>query len=389
MKKIFLSLAIILPVLMFAQDSSKNNFLVRTNTKLPNMEFGPGDDRLGGAKMTYLDTSILLKVVDSLGEDYIVQLSQNHKAFIQKVLVIKDSISLNKKYHLTTNWKVYGDSLYDYISVVIDEHLPYRSIQQINPTEIMVDIFGATTNTNWITQYQSLKEIKSTWYEQIEDDVMRIHIDLNHPQIWGYNISYFNDSLRIKIKRPPSKNRMITVAIDAGHGGGNTGAEGITSHIAEKTFTLEFAKELEDELLEKGFNVFMTRTKDTGIEMADRVLMLRKEDPDLLISLHLNSSNYDSVEGTSTYYRYIGFRPLTQFILKRMEDLGLSDYGNTGAFNFGLSGPTEYPNCLVEIAFLSNREDEKLIMSKAFQKSVAQQIELGIEDWLKDCGVEK
>ena len=157
-------------------------------------------------------------------------------------------------------------------------------------------------------------------------------------------------------------------------------------HIAEKVYTLQFANELQTELLNKGFNVFMTRTKDTGLEMADRVLMLRSLEPDLLISLHLNSSNYDTVKGTSTYYRYIGFRPLTQFVLKRMLSLGLSDYGNTGAFNFGLSGPTEYPNCLVEIAFLSSRDDEKLIMSKTFQKQVAQQIALGIEDWLKNCG---
>lgn len=361
--------------------------MVRTTGKLPNMEYGPGDDRLGGAKMTYLDTTILLKVVDSLGEDYIVQLAQNHKAFIQKVLTKKDSITPYKKYHLTTNWKVYGDSNYDYLSVVIDEHLPYRSIQQTEPAEVLVDVFGATTNTNWITQYQSIQEIKNTWYEQLDDDVMRIHIQLNHEQIWGYNISYFKDSLRIKIKRPPNANKMITVAIDAGHGGGNTGAEGITSHIAEKTFTLQFANELQNELLERGYNVFMTRTKDTGIEMADRVLMLRNEDPNLLISLHLNSSDYDTVRGTSTYYRYIGFRPLTQFVLKRMLSLGLNDYGNTGAFNFGLSGPTEYPNCLVEIAFLSSRADEKLIMSKTFQKQVAQQIALGIEDWLDACGI--
>ena len=192
MKKIFLLLIIIFPAIIFAQDNAIKYFFVRTTGKLPNMEFGPGDDRLGGAKMTYLDTAILLKVIDSLGEDYIVQLSQNHQAFIQKVLVKKDTISSIKKYHLTTNWKVYGDSLYDYISVVIDEHLPYKSIQQINPTEVWVDVYGATTNTNWITQYQSLKEIKNTWYEQLEDDVMRIHITLNHSQIWGYNISYFN-----------------------------------------------------------------------------------------------------------------------------------------------------------------------------------------------------
>ena len=389
MKKCFVLAAIIIPAIAFSQYDSSNFFMARTTGKLPYIEYGPGDDRLGGAKMTYIDTNVLVKVIDSLNDDYIVQLSQNHKGFIQKTSLKKDTITSNKKYHLTTNWKVYGDSLYDYISVVVDEHLPYRSIQQINPSRIAVDIFGATTNTNWITQYQSLKEIKNTWYEQIEDDVLRINIDLNHPQIWGYNISYYNDSLRIKIKRQPTGQRMITIAIDAGHGGKNTGAEGVTTHVAEKVYTLQFAEELQTELLNRGYNAFMTRTKDTNIEMADRVLMLRELEPDLLISLHLNSSNYDSVRGTSTYYRYIGFRPLTQFVLKRMQDLGLNDYGNTGAFNFGLSGPTEYPNCLVEIAFLSSKEDEKLIVSKQFQKQVAQQIALGIEDWLKDCGVDE
>ncbi|HLI91976.1 MAG TPA: N-acetylmuramoyl-L-alanine amidase, partial [Puia sp.] len=87
--------------------------------------------------------------------------------------------------------------------------------------------------------------------------------------------------------------------------------------------------------------------------------------------------------GTSTYYRYLGFRPLSEAILGRMLTLGLKEFGNVGGFNFSLSGPTEYPNALVEVAFLSNREDEKRIMRPAFRKAVAQKIYLGIVDWLK------
>jgi N-acetylmuramoyl-L-alanine amidase len=117
--------------------------------------------------------------------------------------------------------------------------------------------------------------------------------------------------------------------------------------------------------------------------MIDRALMLRAQDPDLLISLHLNSSSNAMVRGTSTYYRYIGFRPLTEAVLHRMLQLGLSNYGNIGAFNFALSGPTEYPNCLVEIAFLSNEEDEKKINDPKFQKKVARQIHKGVKDWIK------
>ena len=54
--------------LLFLRASSQhylpNSFFVRT-TGWPFLEYGPGDDRLGGAKMTFLDTNILLKVIDS------------------------------------------------------------------------------------------------------------------------------------------------------------------------------------------------------------------------------------------------------------------------------------------------------------------------------------
>ncbi len=63
--------------------------------------------------------------------------------------------------------------------------------------------------------------------------------------------------------------------------------------------------------------------------------------------------------------------------------LKLNNFGNIGAFNFALSGLTEFPNCLVEVAFLSNEEDEKRILDKQFHKDVAKQIYRGIKDWLK------
>ena len=127
----------------------------------------------------------------------------------------------------------------------------------------------------------------------------------------------------------------------------------------------------------------MTRTNDTDLTMIDRTLMLRQQDPNILISIHLNSGESDTMRGVSTYYRYIGFRPLSQAILKRMQELKLKEWGNVGAFNFALNGPTEYPNCLVEVGFLSNKEDEKKILNPKFHKQVAQKIYLGIGDWLK------
>ena len=365
--------------------------MVQTTGKFPFLEYGLGDDRLGGARIGYLDSNIVLTVVDSSGTDYKVQLSKIHSAYIAKENVKTLPDKLPKPYHLTSSWKVFGDSAFDYVTINLDEKLPYASRQQINPSRIEVDIFGATSNTNWITQLSTSKEIKNVWYQQTEDDVFRATIELNHPQHWGYSIHYdtTGHKLILRIKRQPSLDiKNLRIAIDAGHGGDNSGATGVTTHIVEKEYSLLIAQELEAALKKAGVkNTFMTRIKDTSLSMAERMEMLQQFDPHLLISVHLNSSAADSVKGVSTYYRYIGFRPLSVAILRQMLSLQLNEYGNIGSFNFSLNGPTDYPNCLVEVAFLSNKEDEKRIIDPVFRKAVASKIYAGIQDWLK--GLEK
>ncbi len=366
----------------------QHNFLAgKTTGALPFLEYGLGEDRLGGAKMTYLDTGVLIKVVDSTIINYKVQLSGNHFAYLAKASFVKDSTINIRPYYLTSSWLINGDDKYDYVSVSLDERLPYRSMQQISPSRIIVDVFGAISNTNWITQRSSAKEIKNAYYEQTEDDVFRIIIELNHPQHWGYRIYYQDKKLVIKVKRQPAYPdlKKLKIAVDAGHGGDNRGATGKTTGIEEKKYTLLIAKELEKDLLMEKATVFMTRNHDTSLSMLERTEMLKKEDPDFMISIHLNSSVRDSIRGVSTYYRYIGFRPLSQFILESMVQLGLNEFGNVGSFNFSLNGPTDYPNCLVEVAFLSNKEDEMLILDPEFHKAVACQILDGIKKWLKTC----
>jgi N-acetylmuramoyl-L-alanine amidase len=372
-----------------AQDSTHALMMVQTTRKLPYLKYGLGEDRLGGAKMTYLDSGIVMVVVDSVNEDYRVQLSRNHSAYISKENVKHLPGKKPRDYYLTSSWRVYGNDTtgFDYVTINLDERLPYRSIQQINPSRIVVDIFGATSNSNWISQFNSAKEIKNTWYEQTEDDVMRVFIELKHAQHWGYYISYDSvfPKLIIRVKRQPPVLALnkLRIAIDAGHGGENRGASGVTSGIKEKDYTLRIATELNKLLRKNKVTTFMTRTTDTTLSMPERIEMLRAWNPDILISIHLNSSANPLIKGTSTYYRYIGFRSLSQAILKRMLELRLVETGNVGGFNFSLNGPTEYPNCLVEVAFLSNTDDEKKILDPKFRSVVAKKIADGINDWVR------
>lgn len=187
MRKTFLIVCIVLSIYNSFSQNAQSIFFGRTIGKLPFLEYGIGDDRLGGAKMSYLDTNVLVKVIDSFKTDYKVQLSKNHTAYIDKKSIIKEAIGSSQD-HLTNSWKVYGDMSFDYVTVSLDEKLPYRSIQQINPSRVIVEIFGAESNTNWITQLSSTKEIVNAWYEQPEDDVMKVIIDLKHKQHWGHSI---------------------------------------------------------------------------------------------------------------------------------------------------------------------------------------------------------
>lgn len=367
----------ILCSLLISKYSGAQNgaLMYKTIGPLGYMEYGLGDDRLGGAKMTYLDSNIMIKVIDSIGGDYKIRLSAAHVAYLPKANVKATPEVKPAPYYLSSSFKVYGDSLFDYVSVQLPQKLPYRSMQLINPAGIDVDIFGATSNTNWITQLSTAKEIDQTWYEQIEDDVLRIHIRFKHQQHWGYSIYYDSlyRKLNIKIKRPPSSDyRKWKIAIDAGHGGSNVGSSSSFSNVLEKEYTLLIAKQVQNALKKAGIkHTVMTRVVDTTLSMEERIVQLRKDQPDILLSFHLNSSAVDTIKGTSTYYRYIGFKPLTQIVLKKMLELGLSEYGNVGNFNFALSGPTEFPNCLVEVAFLSNPSDEKRIRDPLFHKKIA------------------
>ena len=372
--------------LLMIQLANAQSFIPgRTMGAVSFLEYGWGDDRLGGAKMTYLDSLVILKVIDSTGNDYKVQLSENHLAYIPKVYFLADTALRLQPAYLSGSWRVWGDDRYDYVSINLPERLPYRSVHQINPSSIVVDIFGLTSNTNWITQLKTVKEIRNVWYEQVEDDVFRVNIELKHRQHWGHAIYYNRNALQVRIKRQPASLRPknLVVAIDAGHGGSNTGATGKTSKVLEKDYTLMIARRLESYLKRKGFRVHMTRTEDMDMSMNDRTAFLRQLDPDMMLSIHLNSSGNPEIKGASTYYRYIGFRPLSEKILDRMLDLDLNNFGNIGSFNFSLNGPTEYLNCLVEVAFLSNAEDERKILDPDFHHDVSKKIYKGIRDFLR------
>jgi len=365
--------------------------IAKTIDERSELNYGLGTNRLGGAKLSFIHEDIKLMIDGKVDDMFRVRLNENNIAWIPIDQVEILPYGSRVPNALTENFTVWGDDRYDYVNVSIGEKLPFSSFQEPSERKIHIDIYGAVSNTNWITQYPTTKEIKNIYYNQIEENLLRITIELKHKQLWGYSVNYEGRGLQIKIKQQPKDLDLdnLKIVIDAGHGGPtNNGALGSTG-LTEKEVNLSTALHLKKLLEDEGAKVVMTRSEDISVWNSERLKSAIEEEPDLLVSIHANSigltSDPTKTSGTSTYYKHIAFRPLSQKIYKRMLELGLAPYGNVGNFNFTLNSQTEMPNVLVELAFMSNPEDEILLMNDEFRKEMAEKIFEGIEDFLDWC----
>jgi N-acetylmuramoyl-L-alanine amidase len=366
--------------------------VAETIGKRPFLNAGLGTDRLGGAKLGFLVEGVRLVVTGKVGRQYRVKLSDAMEAWIPDDNANLLPADTPLPVTLTGSISVTGNDSEDVVRVGLGQKVPYTSEQLLNPTAIAVNIFGASSNTNWITHQLSSKGIQLVKCTQVGAEQYQLMILLNYNQHWGYDISYEGTSMRIRIRRPPvvadttKPLSHVTIAIDAGHGIGSEGAKGSLGTI-EKDITLALAKELNSQLQAKGITTVMTRETDSNVFMSDRTDKILAGNAHILVSIHCNSigetSDAEAVKGTSTYYRYPGFKTLSDVMYKKMLSLGLNEWGVTGNFNFSLSGPTQFPNVLVETAFLSNPEDEMKLIDPEFRKKIAEKIVEGLEEFVK------
>ena len=185
------------------------------------------------------------------------------------------------------------------------------------------------------------------------------------------------------------KDKIIT--LDPGHGGSDPGAIG-ASGLKEKQITLEISMRVKELLEKEGAKVFMTRTTDKDVyapnasdraELQARVNVAEKNNSDLFISLHINSSVNKSVGGFSSYYY-----PKTDNDLKIAKAIQDKFAKNFGVDNLGVRQANFYvvkrcsmPATLLEMCFISNPKEEKLMKSKWFQKKTARLIVEGVKNY--------
>lgn len=196
----------------------------------------------------------------------------------------------------------------------------------------------------------------------------------------------------------------VKVVIDPGHGGLDGGAS--SGDIVERDITLSISHELAKKLEKKGATVVMTRKKE-GDALAEHApsdqfpsvrarkladLKLREditlnENPDVFISVHVNSIPDEKWRGSQVFYHESG-HPKGEYLAKAIQSSFQENLKNTDREALSISGvyllkKAPMPAVLVETGFLSNPEERALLTDPGYQKKVADSIMDGIRQFIK------
>lgn len=187
----------------------------------------------------------------------------------------------------------------------------------------------------------------------------------------------------------------LTVAVDAGHGGYDGGAVGRVSGVPEKGLNLDVAQRVEKMLRELGADVVMTRTGDYALcdenppirkklqDMQRRAEIIRINDADAVLSIHMNEYAGRSESGPQVFYRENcpAGRLLAGAVQEAMIE-GLEPRKERPALGGDYYILTlGIPSVLVECGFLSNKVEEELLMTEEYRQRVADSIVQGVLRW--------
>lgn len=358
--------------------------------------WGLHEVRLGGPPVGRMPEKTILRVTGMRGNSYRVRLTPQLEAWAEAEHVKMLPAGLPVLKQVFTNLRVRGDIGGDRVEIPWDAKVPFAvtpNLRTPGRSSIDVDLYGAHHGTTWVVHRSGLASISEVTVEQVATDHVRVHVELS-ARLWGWKVDTASGALVLTVRGAPhildaaQPLKNFPVCIEAGHGGSNEGAAGLT-RIHEKDVTLKIADLLAAELKQAGAKVSKVRVNDEFISMEDRAKRALKTDAAMFVSIHCNSADTDAgflkVGGTSTFYKHQTGRDLARAILARLlAETTFPDYGSIGNFNYyPIRGVSWMPSVLVETAFLSNPHEEALLLDPDFQRVIALAIRHGIEDYLK------
>ena len=203
------------------------------------------------------------------------------------------------------------------------------------------------------------------------------------------------------------KDNYYIIVIDAGHGGNDPGAIGFHKKTKEKNINLDFAIEIKKRLQKnKNFKVYMTREDDKFISLKNRVIFSIRKNADLFISIHSDSNPDRRARGLSIYTflnndnnkyysdmesviyninnknKVSDSEKFTRLLIKNFDKNNVNMLYRPHKYaRFAVLSVSECPSVLIELGFLSNRFDEKLLRSREYKFKISESIARSVNSY--------
>ena len=191
----------------------------------------------------------------------------------------------------------------------------------------------------------------------------------------------------------------VKIVLDAGHGGIDGGVSGVNTNVKESDLNLKIVKALKRQLENAGMQAVLTRENEDGLygnaaygslkrkDMERRRDIINEAKPDLVVSIHLNKFSSSSRRGAQVFYKKGSEKgkmlaDCIQNSFNSMEEATRSYSALTG--DYYILNCTEYPSVIAECGFLSNPEDEKLLLTEEYREKVAYAVFKGIVNYFSE-----
>ncbi|MFA4886525.1 MAG: N-acetylmuramoyl-L-alanine amidase CwlD [Desulfotomaculaceae bacterium] len=187
------------------------------------------------------------------------------------------------------------------------------------------------------------------------------------------------------------------IVIDPGHGGEDPGAPG-HSGVHEKEIVLEVSKKLAETLRQSGAEVLLTRESDCDLsdqntqnqykikvqDLTRRVELANKNNADLFVSIHVNSFPDRRENGAQTFSQPGSeeSRKLAAAIQDELNRFLENPGREPKQVDYFANRMTRMPSVIIEIGFISNLQEEKLMLDPVYQNKIAWSIHSGIARYL-------
>ncbi len=358
---------------------------------------------------------------------FIVDINKIDQEFENLENIISKTLDNEKKEQNVVNKVKIDDFLNKYI-LGEEKTISDIILENVKPKNIVELI-----EFNNISDEEVTKDIENQNNDKvnIDDFLKKISIKLeNEPKKQGNINNHKNYNFKeeyYNIKNKNKNKKKYVIVLDAGHGGRDPGAMGLFG-TKEKNINLSVARAIKNELdKDSKFRVYLTRNDDKFIELYERVNRSRNLRADLFISIHsdstknrkarglsvytlkksasdtrtkelytkngilknknLNNLKYDTINAILDINRYDNLNKSIKFsekLLKNFKKQNINLLHNPHKYgNFAVLLAPEYPSVLIELGFISNPYDEKMLNSKEFKKRISFSVANAVREYFR------